>query len=417
MMTTKLTVICDLDLAKKILISDFEKFSDRGHYYNAESDPLTQNLFDMPVNHWRRQRPALQAAFSSGKLKRMTPEIVHIADDMLDTVQRNLGLDVNIVDLCAKYTTDVIGKCAFGLECNSFKKNSKNEFLDNGKLIFLPRVRSIVRLFPFIFGWPSRRLKVEATPAEVKEFYYRLARDLAAHREGQRYAEMKPKSDDFVDALLRLNLSTDCVAAQMFIMQVAGYETTGKALMYTIYELALNQSVQDRLRSEVKQVLERNGGVISYETFFEMPFLDCVINEALRKHPPTRMLTRRLVANRYEIPGTSVCLKQGDLVTIPIYGIHYDPRIYPNPEVYDPERFLPVPTSGRHSMAFLPFGQGFRICIGLRLAMLEIKVALSKVILRYRVLRGSELPDKLKYIPFGGVLTPDGPVNVRFEQL
>lgn len=229
------------------------------------------------------------------------------------------------------------------------------------------------------------------------------------------------KREDFLNSLLQMKakseLSFNEVAAQMFIFQLAGYETSSTTLTYVAYELAMNMDIQERVREEIKSIVELHNDLVTYEAVFEMPYLECVINEALRKYPPALFMVRRVTVGKYRIPDTNVELSLNDLIAIPIYGIHHDPLIYPNPEEFNPDRFSAEEIKKRHSMSFLAFGGGNRNCIGMRFAMMEIKIALAKILLKFRLERGEDLPEKLSFRKQGIILSPDCDINIYFREL
>lgn len=139
--------------------------------------------------------------------------------------------------------------------------------------------------------------------------------------------------------------------------------------------------------------------------------------ETLRKYPPVPNLFR-LAETDYLIPGTKVTLNQGTLVCVPIFAIQRDPDIYPDPEKFDPERFTPEATKNRHPCAFMPFGEGPRICIGLRFGMLQTKIALAMLLRHFEfsfspkcqvpcILR----PQSLFVSPIGGMWLKVNPIE------
>ena len=88
-----------------------------------------------------------------------------------------------------------------------------------------------------------------------------------------------------------------------------------------------------------------------------------LISETLRKHPPGPV-TDRVVTKPYVIPGTSVNLDVGVTILIPIYGLHHDPKYFPDPEVFNPENFNDKIKGKRPNHSYLPFGGGPRNCVG-----------------------------------------------------
>jgi cytochrome P450 len=183
---------------------------------------------------------------------------------------------------------------------------------------------------------------------------------------------------------------------------LAGYETTASTLSFCTYELALHPEVQDKLYAEVTAVADKNGD-IDYETLVKLPYIDAVLSETLRKYPPVARLERR-VSENYTLGGEDnggIKLYKGQIVDIPAFAIHHCEDYYENPEKFDPERFMP---ENRHKIkpyTYLPFGAGPRNCIGLRFALLEAKLSLSKLIQKYRFVRSENTDVPLKFKPSG----------------
>lgn len=122
--------------------------------------------------------------------------------------------------------------------------------------------------------------------------------------------------------------------------------------------------------------------------------MDQIIDETLRLYPATFRLDR--VANMdYEYNGMKI--KKGMTVDVPIWALHHDPEIYPNPTKFDPERFNEENRNSRDSSAFLPFGSGPRNCVGMRFALIEIKYALTTILSKFYI-------EKCLYIIFLNLL-------------
>lgn len=109
-----------------------------------------------------------------------------------------------------------------------------------------------------------------------------------------------------------------------------------------------------------------------------------VINETLRMFSPAKRLDR-VASNDYEYNGLKI--DKGQIIMVPIYTLHHDPEIYPNPDVFDPERFNEENRKTRENVVFLPFGAGPRNCIGLRFALMEMKLFLSTILSKYRFVK------------------------------
>ena len=208
-------------------------------------------------------------------------------------------------------------------------------------------------------------------------------------------------------------LTDEEIIGQCQIFLFAGYETSSNTLAYITHQLALNQNVQDKLREEIKEAVKRNPESSLYDLSHDIDYLDCVMNESLRLNPPLAQVNRECV-NDYKF--NDIYIPAGLQVIIPVYFLHRDPDVWPNPEKFDPERFRSPAKDGRHPYQFLPFGLGPRSCIGMRFALMEIKIALVKFLMKYKFVRSPETQVPLEILA-GVTLIPKYGVHVRIERV
>ncbi|XP_055530582.1 cytochrome P450 6a2-like [Wyeomyia smithii] len=413
-----LLVVTDLDLIKTILIKDFNYLPDRGAYHNARDDPLSAHLFAIEGNRWRSLRTRLTPTFTSGKMKMMFPTLRAVADSFGEFLVGAVGAgtELEIKDTMARFTTDVIGSCAFGIECNSFK-NPDSEFRKFGQQVFdRPRHGTLVRLFLRIFPEVGQALRVKSLRDEASGFFFNIVKDTVTYRE-KNGIERK----DFLSLLVELrntgemHLAMEEIAAQSFIFFGAGFETSSSNQTFCLYELAQNQEYQERARSCVLEAVKKHGG-LTYEAVCDMQYLDQCINETLRLYPPLPWLERKAFEN-YKIPDSNVTIPKGMKVLIPVFAIHRDERYYPNPNRFDPNRFHPEEVGKRHLSSFLPFGEGPRVCIGLRFGMLQSRVGLATILSKFKLSLCPRSTVPLQYSSASTVLQPKGALWLKVEPL
>ncbi|KAK5649524.1 hypothetical protein RI129_000553 [Pyrocoelia pectoralis] len=423
------------ELIKNILTKDFQAFHDRGIYYDEENDPLSAHLFSLSGLKWRTLRNKLSPAFTSGKLKFMLETIVNcgIQMQMVLIDLANASKEVEMKDTMARFTTDVIGSCAFGLECNTMK-DPNTKFRQMGRRAFTQTISDMLRIIliylcptfvkPFGFGVFS---------SEVTKFFKNVVKDTMDYREVNNITRK-----DFLQLLIQLNqngrldndedsnyeardamgtaLTFEEAAAQAFIFFLAGFETTSATMSFAMFEMCVNLEIQDRARKDVTWALGKYENQITYECLAEMHYLDTVIAETLRKYPPAPVYARK-ATDDYQIPGTNMTIPNDSPVLLPIWGIHHDPEFWPNPEKFDPERFNEGNRPKIVDYTYLPFGEGPRVCIGQRFALIQIKVGLSLILKNFKFALSSKTPLPLKLEPKGIVITPVSGIWVNLRRL
>ncbi len=186
---------------------------------------------------------------------------------------------------------------------------------------------------------------------------------------------------------------------------VAGHETTALTLAWALYLCAFDPAVQDRARAEARAVLGDRAATAA--DVASLPLIRRVVDEALRLYPPAAFLSRTAVAAD-ELMGREV--RPGDTVILPIYALHRHHRLWRNPDAFDPDRFLTPP----ERFAWLPFGDGPRVCIGANFAVQEAVIVLATLLARFRF---TPVPGRDPAPVMILTLRPEGGVWLRAEPL
>ncbi|XP_041675561.1 cytochrome P450 6a8 isoform X1 [Drosophila eugracilis] len=421
--------VMDLELAKHILIKDFSNFSNKGMFYNEKDDPISAHLFNLDGPQWRLLRNKLSSTFTSGKMKFMFPTVVSVADEFMTVMHEKVSKNdvLNIRDLVARFTVDVIGTCAFGIKCNSLR-DEKAEFLDFGKRSLVEKRHGTI-ILGFMRSYPklARKLGFVRTPQHIQDFYRRIVTETVAMREKENI-----KRNDFMDMLIEMKnqkevtlengevvkgLTIDEVLAQAFVFFIAGFETSSSTMGYALYELAKNPDIQNKVRAEVEEVLEQHDQKFTYECTKDLKYLNQVISETLRLYTIVPNLDR-MAAKRYVVPGhPEFVIEAGQSVIIPASAIHRDPSIYPEPLEFRPERFTPEEIKNRPSVAWLPFGDGPRNCIGLRFGQMQARIGLALLIKNFKFSTSSKTSDPLVYDPKSFVLGLKDGIYLKLEAI
>ncbi|XP_055385922.1 cytochrome P450 6g1-like isoform X2 [Condylostylus longicornis] len=222
--------------------------------------------------------------------------------------------------------------------------------------------------------------------------------------------------NDLIEALLQIRkqqkfekdqnkiLDETSLIAQAATFFIAGYETSSTTISFALWQLTLNPEIQDRLRLEIKNVLEKSNGKLTYDLIHNMEYLNMVVQETLRLYPVLPFLDRI-----YKDPGGKdytlepFCkgsIKSGTPIHIPIYSIQRDENYFENPNKFDPERFTINNKKKIVPYSFMPFGVGPRNCIGERFGLLQTKIGLlyflksHKLEISERTLKETKLNNK-----------------------
>lgn len=165
-------------------------------------------------------------------------------------------------------------------------------------------------------------------------------------------------------------------------LMAAGYDTTASTISWVLYVLGRNLDIQEEVFSEIQSIFNNSTKKNTTQDLNQLDLLDRVIKETLRLYPPVPFFARTLsddvqLDHDYLLPkGTSIAVE----TTL----LHRDPRYFPDPERFDPDRFLPDNVHGRHPLAYIPFSAGARNCIGQKFGVYMMKSVLVALIKNFQ---------------------------------
>jgi cytochrome P450 family 6 len=194
-------LIRDPDVIKNILVKDFDHFHDHGFAFDEKIDPLSGNLFMLTGVKWKELRTKLSPTFTSGKMKMMFQTLVDCGVELREHLKKSAGQEdiLELRDVLAKFSTDVIASCAFGIECNCLK-NPDAEFRQWGKRIFEPTFEAILRgMLYLLIPSVAIALRISGTPNDITNFFCTMVRETVHFRE-----KHSVKRNDFLQLLIRL---------------------------------------------------------------------------------------------------------------------------------------------------------------------------------------------------------------------
>nr|CAD7450083.1 unnamed protein product [Timema bartmani] len=303
-------ILRDPEIIKQIMVKDFNHFIDRNPSLFEKISPLACNLISLTGNRWRKLRVKLTPTFTSGKMRMMLPTIVGCSQDLVlflrESADDNHILEIR--NVVANFTTDVIGSCAFGLDINSMK-NPDSEFRRMGNKVLQPTLLTVaLRSLVLIFRPILKLVRHPLVSKDVNDFFLGMVKETLSYREknkvvrndflqlliqlknkGKVDEDLVSSKDDShltnVDAVTSSNEGEDeplemtdtLLAAQCFVFFLAGFDTSSTTISCCLHELAVNPDIQERLRKEVDKVLIRHGGKITYEALQDLKYMDSVV--------------------------------------------------------------------------------------------------------------------------------------------
>ncbi|MBS0279677.1 MAG: cytochrome P450 [Proteobacteria bacterium] len=344
---------------------------------------IGESLFNADGPDWKWQRQAVAPVFTHRNVVALAPAMTATAERAIARLRQSGGR-AELVKEMLTATFDVICDVALSgrehFDSETFAKAITQYFQTAGRASLLDFLG-----FPEWFPRPGELL----AGSSVRTMHSMVAAAIEARRN-----HATGKADDLLDYMLAAQdpetgqrMSPQDLIHNMQFFIVAGHETTALALSWALYLLANSPEHQERARAEV--TAELNGRTAEAGDLAAMPFIQQVLEEAMRLYPPVGLLARNVLAED-ELCGR--IMKPNDILFLPIWALHRHELLWDRPEMFDPDRFDPNRGPKRDKYQYLPFGAGPRVCVGANFAMMQAGIILASLIQRFRFRPGQPLP-------------------------
>ncbi|XP_023189868.1 cytochrome P450 3A56-like isoform X1 [Xiphophorus maculatus] len=435
--------VADPEIIKAILVKECYSFFTNRRNFHLDG-PLYDSLFNAEDDQWKRIRSVLSPSFTSGRLKEMFEVMKSHSANLIRSMKKKAdkGEALELKEFFGSYSMDVVTSTAFSVDIDSLN-NPSDPFVTNIKKMlkfdFLNPLFLAVAFFPFL-GPIFEKLEFSFFPKSVTDFFFASLEKIKSNRETSQQKSRVDFLQLMIDSQKNNGLQTDKsetyfkhsqyhtathltimnhvvfsaglsdheILSQSMIFIFAGYETSSSSLSFLAYNLATNPEVMRKLQEEIDSTFP-NKAPVQYQPLMEMDYLDSVINESLRLFPIAARLERVAKAS-VEING--LVIPKDMVILVPTWPLHRDPEIWPEPEKFKPERFSKKNKEDIDPYTYMPFGLGPRNCIGMRFALVVMKLAVVEILQQYSfsVCRETEIPFEMDV---QGLLAPKRPIQLK----
>ncbi|CAH2989298.1 unnamed protein product [Chilo suppressalis] len=350
---------------------------------------------------WQQRRKILTPSFHFNILKQFLVTLEENSARLVKDLEGKVEQEIDIVPLISEFTLNSICETSMGTklsdETSSAALSYKNAIYELGKK-FVDRFTKVHYNIDFIFALSSIGRQQKRYLEIVHDFTKRVIKDRKEYIEtfGIDIDEMNVSDEDIFfkskrkTAMLDLLISAqnkgliddNGVQEEVDTFMFEGHDTTAAALAFCLMSIANDKGIQERLFSELDGIFGDSSQPATMDDLSRMQYLECCIKESLRLYPPVHLMGRTLGET---VTLSDYVVEKGTYILILIYDMHRREDLFKDALKYNPDRFLPENSIGRHPFSFIPFSAGPRNCIGQKFAMLEMKSSLSAILRRYRL--------------------------------
>ncbi|XP_041971595.1 cytochrome P450 4C1-like isoform X2 [Aricia agestis] len=401
------------------------KHNEKSNLYRFLKPWLQDGLLVSKGSKWQQRRKILTSAFHFNVLQKYFVTMKDNDKALIESLKKSNGEPVDIVSTMTEYTLNTICESAMGIKLrekeSELGKSYKNAIYSLGK--------DLVKRFSNIFIHPDitfystilgiRQTKYLNTIHSFTKSIIQKRKEALNNYEvsdennNEEELGIKKKRTAMLDLLLSAQkhgiIDDKGIQEEVDTFMFEGHDTTAAGLTYAILLLANHSDIQNKIVEELHGIFGNDDRDATMDDLAAMKYLELCLKESMRLYPPVpfimRQITQPCKLSNFEIPKNTLC-------SIHIYDLHRNEIMFPDPHKFNPERFLPENSVGRHNYAYIPFSAGPRNCIGQKFAMMEMKSSVSSILRNFELLPVTK-PSDIVFIA-DIVLRNTEPIYVRF---
>ncbi|XP_065214561.1 cytochrome P450 4C1-like [Planococcus citri] len=371
------------------------KYLDKSFSYRLLDSWLGDtNLLTSNADIWRSHRKLLTPSFHFKIVEKAVPMMFRNAKILCDKLEAEIDQSaLNVEKYVEKSTLDIIGEIAMGIKLNTLS-SVNNDYLDSIKVL------STSLLNRFLSPWLQSEIMFKISKSGRDYFSnLKVIKDQGQKviqerkkllQENHKVFDENDEDDDdgrkklkpFLDFILtQANFNDTEIENEVQAFMFAGHDTTKSAISFCLYCLASHPEIQDKAVKEIRETLLNGAGEPTYNDFLSLKYVENVIKESMRLYSPVPFISRKIDQD-VQLPSGYV-LPAGSYADISIFLTHRNDKYFEEPNKFIPERFEER-DSKRNPYAYIPFSAGPRNCIGQKFAMLEMRIIIAMLLLKYR---------------------------------
>jgi unspecific monooxygenase len=379
------------DAIRHVLVDNYENYTRTPVGLRVLRPMLGEGLLIAEGRAWKHQRRTLAPAFTPRAVSTLVPHMIAATDETIAKLDANSHAPVDLREAMQRMTLEIAGRTMFSFGMERHGAALRDFVMDYGTRLARPHFLDL--LLPL--SWPSPQ---DFARARFRKRWTRFVAMLMTERRTAGKNQNAPLRDlfDLMDAARDPEtgqaFTDEQLGDEVATMILAGHETTGTALFWSLYLLALDPATQEEVANEVRSV-----SVNGTPELERLKFTRAVLDETMRLYPPA-FLIARAAAGADRIGDLRIA--KNDVILMAPWLLHRHEKLWRDPNAFIPTRFMP-PAPPPDRFAYLPFGVGARVCIGANFALVEATLALARIIGAFRV----TLLDKEPVMPVGVVTT------------